>query len=157
MSPQARPPLPPFSYDDAVVKARKAEDAWNLQQPEKIALAYSEDSRWRNRDEFIQGRAEIIAFLDRKWVKEQQYRLIKEVWAYENNQIAVRFVYEWQDATGQWYRSHGNENWAFDDNGLMAQRHASINDTLINEDERLFLWPLGVRPDQHPGLSELGL
>lgn len=157
MSTAARPPLPPFSYEDAVTKARKAEDAWNLQNPEKCALAYTEDSRWRNRDEFLTGREEIIEFLQRKWSKELDYRLIKEVWAYTSNQIAVRFVYEWHDANGQWYRSHGNENWAFDENGLMAQRHASINDVAIKEEERLFLWPAGVRPEDHPGLTELGL
>lgn len=154
---EQRPPLPPFSYDDAVTKARKAEDAWNGKQPEKIALAYTPDSRWRNRSEFLQGREQIAAFLSSKWQKENQYRLIKEVWAHTDNRIAVRFVYEWHDDQGNWFRSHGNENWLFDENGLMAERHASINDVAIAEQDRKFRWEGDVRPDDHPGLTELGL
>jgi nuclear transport factor 2 (NTF2) superfamily protein len=155
--PNIRPPLPPFSYEEAVVKTRKAEDAWNSRNPETIALAYTEDSQWRNRADFPVGRAEIIAFLANKWQREQEYRLIKEVWAHGGNRIAVRFAYEWRDDGGQWYRSYGNENWQFDERGLMAYRHASINDMAISEAERKFHWPLGRRPDDHPGLSELGL
>ncbi|WP_019528772.1 DUF1348 family protein [Dasania marina] len=154
---EARPPLPPFNHEDAVIKARKAEDAWNTQNPEAIAMAYTADSQWRNRSEFIQGREQIIAFLQRKWAKELEYRLIKEVWCHTDDRIAVRFVYEWQDEAGQWYRSHGNENWQFDKQGLMAARHASINDVAITEQQRKFHWPLGPRPESHPGLSELGL
>lgn len=154
---EQRPPLPPFSYDDAVAKVRKAEDGWNGKQPEKVALAYTEDSRWRNRSEFINGRAEIIAFLTRKWEKENHYKLIKEIWTHSEDRIAVRFAYEWQDADGQWFRSYGNENWAFDENGLMKARHACINDVSISETERLFLWPDGARPPNHPSLSDLGL
>ncbi len=155
--PQPRPPLPPFSYEEAVVKTRKAVDAWNSRNPEAIAQAYTEDSQWRNRADFPVGRAEIIAFLANKWQREQEYRLIKEVWAHSGNRIAVRFAYEWRDDGGQWYRSYGNENWQFDERGLMAYRHASINDMAISEADRKFHWPLGRRPDDHPGLSELGL
>ncbi|WP_062115614.1 nuclear transport factor 2 family protein [Aureimonas sp. AU40] len=153
----SRPPLPPFDLEAAVQKARLAEDAWNSRDPERVSLAYTEDSRWRNRAEFIAGREEIVSFLTRKWRRELDYRLIKEVWAYQGARIAVRFVYEWRDDSGQWFRSHGNENWQFDEAGLMSERHASINDVPIVESERKFHWPLGRRPDDHPGLSELGL
>jgi uncharacterized protein len=153
----SRPPLPPFTLETAAQKARMAEDAWNSRDPARVALAYSEDSRWRNRAEFLTGRAEIITFLSRKWERELDYRLIKEVWATLGNRIAVRFAYEWHDAAGQWFRSYGNENWQFDADGLMAQRHASINDLAIREEERKFHWPLGRRPEDHPGLSALGL
>ena len=153
----SRPPFPPFDVDTAPVKARMAEDAWNSRDPARVALAYTEDSRWRNRAEFITGRAEIEAFLTRKWARELDSRLIKEVWGFRLNRMAVRFAYEWRDEAGQWFRSYGNENWQFDDQGLMAQRHASINDLPIVESERLFHWPLGRRPDDHPGLSDLGL
>lgn len=152
-----RPPLPPFSAEDAAKKARMAEDAWNGRSPAKVALAYTPDSAWRNRSEFIRGRAEIEAFLERKWAKELEYRLIKEVWAFEGNRIAARFAYEYHNESGQWYRAYGNENWEFDEAGLMATRHASINDVKIDESQRLFRWPQGRRPDDHPGLSELGL
>jgi uncharacterized protein len=152
-----RQPLPDFNHANAVLKTRLAEDAWNNKDPAKIATAYSLDSRWRNRDTFIVGRAEIVAFLSAKWQKEQDYRLIKELWAYAGNRIAVRFVYEWHDDKGNWFRSHGNENWQFNDKGLMTERHASINDQAINEFERKFRWPSGRRPDDHPGLTELGL
>ena len=152
-----RPPLPPFTYETAVQKVRLAEDAWNSRAPEKVALAYTPDSRWRNRNEFLTGRDEIVAFLTRKWQREQNYRLIKELWAFGDERIAVRFAYEWRDVRGRWFRAYGNENWAFDENGLMAQRHASINDLKIGESECLFHWPLGRRPDDHPSLSELGL
>ncbi len=157
MTDSPRPPLPPFSYEDAVLKVRKAEDAWNGKNPEAIALAYSVDSSWRNRAEIFQGRAAIIDFLKRKWDREEDYRLIKEIWAHDGNRIAVRFAYEWHDDSGNWYRSYGNENWEFDENGLMRARHASINDRRITEDERKFLWPSGPRPSDHPGLTELGL
>ena len=153
----ARPPLPPFTLETARQKVRAAEDGWNGCDPAKVALAYTADSRWRNRAEFFQGRAAIEAFLTRKWQREQEYRLIKELWAHDEARIAVRFAYEWHDDNGQWYRSYGNENWYFDDQGLMAERHASINDLPIDATERLFHWPLGRRPDDHPGLSELGL
>jgi len=153
----ARPPFPPFNSEEAVIKARKAEDAWNNQNPAAIALAYTPDSQWRNRDEFPRGRAQIIEFLTGKWQREHEYRLIKEVWSHTDNRIAVRFVYEWRDAHGQWYRSHGNENWQFDEQGLMAERHASINDQPIAQSDRKFHWPLGPRPADHPGLTELGL
>lgn len=152
-----RPPLPPFTEQTAIAKIRAAEDGWNSRDPAKVAAAYTEDSQWRNRDEFISGRAEIEAFLTRKWQKEQQYRLIKELWAYRDNRIAVRFAYEWHDADGNWYRSYGNENWQFDENGLMQRRIASINDLAISERERKYHWPQGRRPDDHPGLTELGL
>ena len=153
----ARPPLPPFTAETAAIKARRAEDAWNGRNPAAVAAAYTEDSRWRNRDEFFNGRAAIEAFLTRKWERELEYRLIKEVWAYTGNHIAVRFAYESIDAAGQWFRSHGNEQWAFDDAGLMRRREASINDVPIPAEARLFHWPLGPRPEDHPGLTELGL
>jgi nuclear transport factor 2 (NTF2) superfamily protein len=153
----SRPPLPPFSAETAAQKARMAEDAWNTRDPEKVSLAYTPDSYWRNRAEFVQGREQIVEFLTRKWARELEYRLIKEVWAFDGNHIAARFAYEWRDNSGQWYRSYGNENWEFDEEGLMAVRHASINDLPIDESERLFHWPMGPRPDDHPGLSELGL
>lgn len=152
-----RPPVPPFTDETAAQKVRAAEDAWNRRDPETVALAYTPDSRWRNRDEFLAGRAEIVAFLRRKWAKEGEYRLIKELWAFTGDRIAVRFAYEWHDAGGQWFRSYGNENWRFDAEGYMAERHASINDLAIAEDERLFRWEQGPRPADHPGLSELGL
>lgn len=153
----SRPPFPPFTTETAAQKARMAEDAWNSRDPARVALAYTPDSHWRNRAEFLQGRAAIEAFLTRKWAQEQDYRLIKEVWAHDGARIAVRFAYEWQGAGGRWFRSHGNENWQFDAHGLMARRHASINDQPISEADRLFHWPLGRRPDDHPGLSDLGL
>ncbi len=153
----SRPPLPPFDLESAVDKVRRAEDAWNTRDPATIAQAYTPDSRWRNRSEFVEGRAAIEALLTRKWQSEHEYRLIKELWAFAGNRIAVRFVYEWHDAAGQWWRSHGNENWLFDENGLMAARHASINDVAISEADRLFRWPQGRRPIDHPGLSDLGL
>lgn len=156
-NPEARPPLPPFSRDTALLKVRMAEDGWNSRDPQRVAMAYTLDSRWRNRAEFPVGREAIRAFLERKWRGEGEYRLIKELWAYEGNRIAVRFAYEWHDASGQWFRSYGNENWEFDEHGLMRLRYASINDLPINEDERKFHWPQGRRPDDHPGLSELGL
>ncbi|MCW5744567.1 MAG: nuclear transport factor 2 family protein [Alphaproteobacteria bacterium] len=152
-----RPPLPPFDADTAAQKARMAEDAWNSRDPERVSLAYTEDSRWRNRAEFLNGRAEIVAFLKRKWARELDYRLIKEVWAFGGNRIAVRFAYEWHDDSGQWFRSYGNENWEFDESGLMRTRLASINDLPITIGDRKFVWPLGRRPDAHPGLSALGL
>jgi nuclear transport factor 2 (NTF2) superfamily protein len=152
-----RPPLPPFTLETAVEKVRLAEDAWNTREPERVALAYSQDSRWRNRSEFIDGRAEIVAFLQRKWSRELDYRLIKELWAYREDRIAVRFAYECHDDSGNWYRSYGNENWEFDSQGLMRRRIASINDLPIPESERKFHWLLGRRPDDHPSLSDLGL
>lgn len=154
---ETRPPLPPFTLDTAIVKVRLAENAWNTRDPERVALAYTPDSQWRNRSEFPRGRAEIIGFLTRKWARELDYRLIKELWAFRENRIAVRFAYEWHDSSGQWFRSYGNENWEFDINGLMHRRFASINDLAIAESERKFRWPLGVRPESHPGLSDLGL
>jgi nuclear transport factor 2 (NTF2) superfamily protein len=154
---QDRPPLPPFTADTAAEKTRLAEDAWNSRDPESVARAYTEDSRWRNRAEFINGRHEIVAFLRRKWDRELDYRLIKEVWTHGGNRIAVRFAYEWHDDSGNWFRSYGNENWEFDDHGLMRRRIASINDLPIGEAERKYRWPLGRRPDDHPGLTELGL
>jgi nuclear transport factor 2 (NTF2) superfamily protein len=153
----ARPPLPPFSAETAAQKARLAEDAWNSRDPARVALAYTEDSRWRNRAELVQGRAAIEAFLTRKWQRELDYRLIKEVWAFGENRIAVRFAYEHHDDSGNWFRSYGNENWEFDAEGLMALRIASINDLPIAASERKYHWPLGRRPDDHPSLSELGL
>jgi uncharacterized protein len=153
----SRPPLPPFTHETAIQKVRMAEDAWNSRDPARVALAYSLDSRWRNRAEFLQGRAEIEAFLTRKWRRELEYRLIKELWTYRDNRIAVRFAYEWRDDAGAWYRAYGNENWEFDEDGLMRLRIASINDLPIREDERKYRWPQGVRPADHPGLSELGL
>jgi uncharacterized protein len=153
-----RPPLPPFTAETAAQKARAAEDAWNSCDPERVSLAYTEDSRWRNRDTFVEGRAEIVAFLQQKWARELDYRLIKEVWTYAGNRIAVRFVYESHDADGRWFRSHGNENWEFDEHGLMRRRHASINDIAIAEADRLFRWDRsGPRPADHPGLTDLGL
>ncbi|QEX14960.1 hypothetical protein FRZ44_02400 [Hypericibacter terrae] len=153
----ARPPLPPFTAETAAQKARLAEDAWNTRDPQRVAQAYTPDSRWRNRAEFIQGREAIEAFLTRKWNRELDYRLIKELWAFTGNRIAVRFVYEFHDDSGNWYRAHGNENWEFDEDGLMRRRVASINDQRIAEAERKFHWPLGRRPDGHPGLTDLGL
>lgn len=150
-------PVPPFSHADAVQKVRMAENAWNTRDPEQVALAYTADTRWRNRSEFLNGRDEVQAFLARKWGVETEYRLIKEIWAYGENRIAVRFCYEYHDASGQWFRAHGNENWEFDADGYMALRHASINDVPILEAERLYHWPAGPRPDDHPGLSQLGL
>lgn len=159
MSPETapRPPLPPFSLDDAVKKVRMAEDAWNTRTPGKVALAYTPDTRWRTRDTFLTGRAEVEQFLTAKWEKENDYRLIKEIWALDGTRIAVRFCYEWHDETGQWFRAHGNENWEFDDLGYMAVRHASINDVAIAEADRKFRWPQGPRPAEHPGLTDLGL
>ena len=156
-NPEPRPPLPPFTRETAIQKVRLAEDGWTSRHPEKVALAYTPDSRWRNRVEFVHGRDEIVQFLDRKWKKELDYRLIKELWAVEGNRIAVRYAYEWHDDSGNWFRTFGNENWEFDDNGLMARRFACLNDMPIQEAERKFRWPLGRRPDDHPGLSELGL
>ena len=153
----SRPPLPPFTAETATQKARMAEDAWNSRDPQRVALAYAENSRWRNRSEFFEGRAAIAEFLTRKWAKEIDYRLIKEVWAFHGNHIAVRFQYEWHDAQGDWFRSYGNEQWEFDEYGLMRRREASINDVLIMAAQRKFLWPLGARPADHPGLTELGL
>jgi nuclear transport factor 2 (NTF2) superfamily protein len=152
-----RPPLPPFTRETATQKVRLAEDAWNTRDPEKVSLAYTSDSRWRNRAEFINGRQEIVAFLTRKWAKELDYRLIKELWVGDGNRIAVRFAYEWHDDSGNWFRSYGNENWEFDDVGLMRLRHASINDLPIKEADRKYRWALGRRPDDHLGLSALGL
>ncbi len=153
----ARPPLPPFTPETAAHKVRLAEDAWNSRDPQAVSLAYTPDSRWRNRATFLAGRAEIVDFLTEKWARERDYRLIKELWAFTGNRIAVRFAYEWQDASGQWIRSYGNENWQFDTEGLMAERHASINDLPIAEADRLFRWPQGRRPDDHPSLTDLGL
>jgi nuclear transport factor 2 (NTF2) superfamily protein len=155
---EERPPFPPFTAETAAQKARAAEDAWNSCDPERVSLAYTPDSRWRNRDMFLQGSDEIVSFLRQKWDRELDYRLIKEVWAHGGNRIAVRFVYESHDTAGQWFRSHGNENWEFDERGLMRQRHASINDVAIDEADRLFHWDRpGPRPTDHPGLTELGL
>ncbi|MET8329585.1 nuclear transport factor 2 family protein [Streptomyces sp. NPDC005181] len=151
-----RPPVPPFTRETAIEKVRQGEDGWNTRDPEKVALAYTEGSRWRNRAEFVTGRDEIVAFLKRKWTRELDYRLIKELWAFDGNRIAVRFAYESHDDSGNWYRSYGNENWEFDENGLMAVRHACINDLPIKESDRKYHWPLGRRPDDHPGLSDLG-
>lgn len=155
--PDARPPLPPFTFDTATQKARLAEDAWNTRDPARVALAYTPDSHWRNRSEFFTGREAIEAFLTHKWQREHEYRLIKELWAYHENRIAVRFQYEYHDAAGQWFRAYGNEQWEFDTQGFMQRREASINDVLISETERKFRWPLGPRPESHPGLTELGL
>ncbi|BAT18552.1 nuclear transport factor 2 family protein [Asaia bogorensis] len=149
--------VPPFTAETAQLKVRRAEDAWNSRNPSQVSLAYSVESRWRNRNEFLQGRPAIVAFLERKWAAEQNYRLIKELFAYQDDRIAVRFAYEWHDASGQWFRSYGNENWVFDAQGLMAQRMASINDLAISSADRLFHWPQGRRPDDHLSLSELGL
>jgi nuclear transport factor 2 (NTF2) superfamily protein len=153
----SRPPFPPFTAETAAQKVRLAEDAWNSRDPVKVALAYTPDSVWRNRAEFIQGRAAIEAFLIRKWSQELEYRLIKEVWAFTGNRIAVRFAYEWRNDSGQWFRSYGNENWEFDEEGLMRRRVASINDLPIRAEDRKYHWPQGRRPDDHPGLSDLGL
>ena len=149
--------VPPFTPETAIAKVRMAEDGWNSRNPERVSLVYTEDSRWRNRAEFPVGRAQIVEFLTRKWAKELDYRLIKELWSFGGNRIAVRFAYEWHDDGGYWYRSYGNENWEFDDAGLMQRRFASINDMPIKETDRKFHWPLGRRPDNHPGLSELNL
>ena len=154
---ETRPPVPPFTRETAIQKVRGAEDGWNTRDPERVSLAYTPQSVWRNRAEFVAGRAEIVGLLRRKWAKELDYRLIKELWAFTDNRIAVRFAYEWHDDSGNWFRSYGNENWEFDEHGLMAHRHASINDLAIREADRLYHWPLGRRPDDHPGLSDLGL
>jgi nuclear transport factor 2 (NTF2) superfamily protein len=153
----SRPPFPPFTLETAVQKVRMAEDAWNTRNPEKVSLAYTPDSRWRNRSEFLEGRSEIQAFLTRKWQRELEYRLIKELWAFRENRIAVRFAYEWHDDGGHWFRSYGNENWEFDDEGLMRLRIASINDLAITEGDRKFFWPQGPRPLDHASLSDLEL
>ncbi len=157
MAENKRPPLPPFTYEAAVKKVRAAENAWNTRDPEKVSLAYTVDSLWRNRSEFISGRHAIVQFLQRKWAKELDYRLIKEVWAFHEARIAVRFAYEWHDDASNWFRAYGNENWEFDENGLMRRRLASINDLPIEEADRKYHWTLGARPEDHPGLSELGL
>lgn len=154
---QPRPPFPPFDAESAAKKVRLAEDAWNSRDPARVSLAYTPDTVWRNRAEFLSGRAAVVEFLTRKWNKELEYRLIKELWAFHHNRIAVRFAYEWHDDSGSWYRSYGNENWEFNDSGFMHRRMASINDLPIRESERLFHWPHGRRPDEHPGLSDLGL
>jgi uncharacterized protein len=154
---EQRPPLPPFTRETAILKVRLAEDGWNSRDAAKVALAYSPDTQWRNRAEFASGREEAQAFLERKWKRELDYRLVKELWAFDDNRIAVRFAYEWHDDSGNWFRSYGNENWEFGENGLMQRRYASINDMPIKASERKYHWPLGRRPDDHPGLSELGL
>ena len=154
---ETRPPLPPFTFETATQKARMAEDAWNHRDPVKVSLAYTPDSTWRNRAEFFTGRDKIVEFLERKWARELEYRLIKELWAFHDNRIAVSFQYEYHDDNGQWYRAHGNEQWEFSPEGLMRRREASINDVLISESERKFTWPLGPRPEDFPGLTELGL
>ncbi len=156
-SDKPRPPLPPFDQESATKKVRMAEDGWNSRDPGKVSLAYTSDSVWRNRSEFLRGRSEIVEFLSRKWAKELEYRLIKELWAYTDNRIAVRFAYEWHDDKSTWFRSYGNENWEFAENGLMRRRIASINDLEISEDQRKYHWPQGRRPDDHPSLSELDL
>jgi nuclear transport factor 2 (NTF2) superfamily protein len=153
---ESKPPFPPFDADTAAQKVRLAEDGWNSRDPKRVALAYSEDTRWRNRAEFVSGRAEVEAFLTRKWARELDYRLIKELWAFTGSRIAVRFAYEWHDDSKNWFRSYGNENWEFNEAGLMTHRHACINDLPIKESERKYHWPLGRRPDDHPGLSDLG-
>jgi nuclear transport factor 2 (NTF2) superfamily protein len=153
-----RPPLPPFTRETAIQKVRAAEDGWNTRDPARVALAYTQDSYWRNRSEFIRGRAQIVEFLTRKWQKELDYRLIKELWAFADNRIAVRFAYEWHDDSNNWYRSYGNENWEFDEHGLMRYRYASINDLPIKESDRKYRWDrIGARPADHPGLTEIGL
>ena len=152
-----RPPVPPFTLETAIEKVRLAEDAWNSRDPERVVLVYTEDTEWRNRAEFPKGREEVKRFLERKWARELDYRLIKELWAFRDNRLAVRFAYEWRDDSGQWYRSYGNENWEFTEAGLMRRRFASINDLPIKPEQRLYHWPLGRRPDDHPGLSDLGL
>jgi nuclear transport factor 2 (NTF2) superfamily protein len=156
-NPNVRPPLPPFTRESAMQKVRLAEDGWNSRDPERVSLVYTVDSQWRNRAEFISGREAIVRFLQRKWARELDYRLIKELWAFHEARIAVRFAYEWRDDSGNWYRSYGNENWEFNEQGLMQRRIASINDLPIKEAERKFRWPPGRRPDDHPGLSDLGL
>ncbi|MBC3860514.1 nuclear transport factor 2 family protein [Undibacterium jejuense] len=157
ISEEMRPPFPPFNRETAIQKVRMAEDGWNSRDPVRVSLAYTTDSKWRNRSEFPRGREEIVQFLTRKWEREKEYRLIKELWAFDGDRIAVRFAYEWHDAEGHWFRSYGNENWEFDAHGLMKLRYASINDLAISESDRKFHWPQGRRPDDHPGLSELGL
>ena len=157
MTSESRPPFPPFTRESAAQKARAAEDAWNSRDPQRVSLAYTADSVWRNRSEFFTGRAAIQEFLTRKWARELDYRLIKELWAFGEERIAVRFAYEWHDDSGNWFRSYGNENWEFDGEGLMRRRIASINDVTITETDRLYRWPAGRRPDDHPGLSDLGL
>lgn len=163
MSIETRPPVPPFTRETAIAKVLAAEDGWNSCDPHRVSLAYSDESQWRNRSEFVTGRDQIVTFLARKWARELDYRLIKELWAFDGNRIAVRFAYECHDASGQWYRCYGNENWQFDEHGLMTHRHASINDLAIHESDRLFQWPRNPedfssrRPDDHPGLSDLGL
>jgi uncharacterized protein len=157
MSTEQRPPLPPFTHETAVQKVRLAENAWNSRDPVRVSLGYSLDSAWRNRAEFINGRDEIVAFLSRKWARELEYRLIKEIWAFTGNRIAVRFAYEFRDDSGNWFRAYGNENWEFGEDGLMRRRYASINDLPIKESERKYFWPQGDRPAGHPGLSDLGL
>jgi len=157
MSPDLRPPLPPYTFDTATKKVRGAEDAWNSRDPDRVAGVYTEDTVWRNRAEFPVGREQVLQFLQRKWARELDYRLIKELWAFDGARIAVRFAYEWRDDSGHWFRSYGNENWEFTDQGLMRRRFASINDLPISEAQRLFRWPLGRRPDDHPGLGDLGL
>lgn len=152
-----KPPIPPFTVETAALKVRLAEDAWNTRDAERVALVYTENTRWRNRTEFPKGREQVKRFLQRKWVRELDYRLSKEIWAYSDNRIAVRFAYEWHDDSGQWFRSYGNENWEFNDQGLMIYRFASINDLPIKDSDRKFFWPLGRRPDDHPGLTDLGL
>jgi nuclear transport factor 2 (NTF2) superfamily protein len=154
---ESKPPLPPYTLESATQKVRMAEDAWNSRDPDRVVLVYTEDTRWRNRAEFPFGRSEVRAFLQRKWVKELDYRLIKQLWTFSGSRIAVRFAYEWRDGAGQWYRSYGNENWEFTDQGYMARRYASINDLPIQQSDRKFFWPLGSRPVDHPGLSDLGL
>ena len=153
---QTRPPLPPFTLETARLKVRAAEDAWNTRDPERVSLAYTPDTEWRNRAEFLRGREQVVGFLARKWARELDYRLIKELWAHDGNRIAVRFAYEWRDDSGAWFRSYGNENWEFAATGHMHRRHASINDLPIRAEQRLFLWPAGPRPAEHPGLSDLG-
>ena len=154
---ELRPPVPPFTLETALQKIRGAEDGWNSRDPERVSLVYTPDSVWRNRAEFVRGRVEIVEFLKRKWARELDYRLIKELWAFTDNRLAVRFAYEWHDDSGHWFRSYGNENWQFNESGLLHHRHASINDMPISDSERRFHWPLGRRPDDHPGLSDLGL
>lgn len=153
---QTRPPLPPFTLETARLKVRAAEDAWNTRDPERVSLAYTPDTEWRNRSEFVRGREQVVGFLARKWARELDYRLIKELWAHDGNRIAVRFAYEWRDDSGAWFRSYGNENWEFAATGHMHRRYASINDLPIRAEQRLFFWPAGPRPAEHPGLSELG-
>lgn len=154
---ESRPPFPPFTRETAIQKVRMAEDGWNSRDPVRVSMAYTVDSIWRNRSEFPRGREQIVEFLARKWNRELEYRLIKELWAFDGNRIAVRFAYEWRDDAGHWFRSYGNENWEFDEQGLMQRRYASINDLPIKETDRKFYWPQGRRPDDHPGLSDLGL